>query len=125
MITGIDHIVLTVRDIEASVAFYRRVLGMEAVSFGEGRRALLAGDQKINLHSLGMETRNHAAIGAGDVCLLTDASPDAVIQKLTAEGVAIDSGPVPRAGAKGLLTSVYFTDPDGRLIEVASYGGQS
>ena len=123
MINGIDHIVLTVRDVEAAVAFYGRVLGMEAVTFGEGRRALMAGDQKINLHSLGMETRNHAAIGAGDVCLLTDLSPAAVIAKLTAEDVPIDSGPVARAGARGPITSVYFTDPDGHLIEVASYGG--
>ena len=124
MITGIDHIVLTVRDIEAAVAFYGCVLGMKAVTFAEGRRALLAGNQKINLHSLGMELRNHAAIGAGDVCLLTDLSPDAVIERLTSEGVSIDSGPVARDGARGLMTSVYFTDPDGHLIEVASYGTQ-
>ena len=67
MISHIDHIVLTVADIERSVAFYVRVLGMQAVSFGNGRRALQFGQQKINLQTLGMEPRNHAAVGAGDV----------------------------------------------------------
>jgi len=125
MINGIDHIVLTVRDIEASAAFYKRVLGLECVTFGEGRRALVVGDQKINLHTLGMETRNHAAIGAGDVCLTTDMTPEEVVGKLKAEGVEIDEGPVPRSGARGPITSVYFVDPDGHLVEVSSYGTTS
>lgn len=125
MITGIDHIVLTVRDIEASAAFYARVLGLESETFGAGRRALKVGDQKINLHTLGMETRNHAVIGSGDVCLITDQSPETVIEKLTAEGVEIDEGPVARSGARGPITSVYFTDPDGHLIEISSYGSAS
>lgn len=122
MITGIDHIVLTVRDIDKSVAFYKRVLGVDAVTFGGGRRALVVGDQKINLHTLGMETRNHASIGAGDLCLTTDMTPDEVVGKLKSEGVEIDEGPVPRSGARGPITSVYFVDPDGHLIEVSSYG---
>lgn len=121
MISRIDHVVLTVRDIERAVAFYTRVLGMEAVTFGEGRRALRFGDQKINLQTLGMETRNHAVIGSGDLCLITEWSPEQVVAHLKAEGVEIDEGPVERAGALGPMTSVYFTDPDGNLIEVASY----
>ena len=121
MITGIDHVVLTVRDIDRAAAFYGRVLGMEAISFGAGRRALVAGNQKINLHSLGMETRNHAAIGAGDICLLTDLPPGAVVRRLTAEGVDIVEGPVRKSGAKGPIESVYFNDPDGNLIEISSY----
>ena len=121
MIRGIDHIVLTVRDIEATVEFYAKALGVEAVTFGEGRTALIVGNQKINLHTLGMETRNHAAIGAGDVCLLTDASPEDVINRLKAAGAKNFEGPVPRSGARGPITSVYFTDPDGHLVEVSSY----
>jgi len=69
MILGIDHLVLTVRDPEAAAAFYNRVLGLDVVRFGQGRIALQCGDQKINLQSLGQETRNHAAIGCGDLCL--------------------------------------------------------
>lgn len=121
MITGIDHVVLTVRDIEATAAFYKRVLNIDSVTFGEGRRALVVGHQKINLHTLGMETRNHAAIGAGDLCLLTDATPDEVVSRLESEGVEINEGPVTRSGAHGPITSVYFVDPDGHLIEVSSY----
>jgi len=122
MITRIDHIVLTVRDIERAVAFYGRVLGLEAVTFGDGRRALVFGNQKINLQILGMETRNHAVIGSGDLCLITDWTPEQVVARLKAEGVAIAEGPVERIGALGPMTSVYFTDPDGNLVEVARYG---
>lgn len=122
LVTAIDHIVLTVRDIEAAVAFYERVLGVEAVTFAGGRRALQVGDQKINLQVLGQETRNHAAIGCGDVCLVTEAAPEEVVARLKAEGVAIVEGPVAKTGARGPITSVYFNDPDGNLIEVSSYG---
>ncbi|MGF1623462.1 MAG: VOC family protein [Alphaproteobacteria bacterium] len=122
MISRIDHIVLTVRDIERAVAFYVRVLGMEAVTFGAGRRALRFGDQKINLQLLGQETRNYAGIGSGDVCFVSDWPLDRVIARLEAEGVPIVAGPVEQTGALGPMTSVYFNDPDGSLIEVCAYG---
>jgi catechol 2,3-dioxygenase-like lactoylglutathione lyase family enzyme len=122
MISHIDHVVLTVRDIERSVAFYRRVLGMAAETFGDGRRALRFGNQKINLQTLGQETRNYAGIGSGDLCLVTDWPLDDVIAHLRAEQVEIVEGPVQRLGAVGTMTSVYFNDPDGNLIEVSRYG---
>ena len=121
MISHIDHIVLTVADIERSVAFYARVLGMQAVSFGNGRRALQFGQQKINLQTLGMEPRNHAAVGAGDVCLITDWPTERVLARLAAEGVPVLEGPVTNSGAQGPIESVYFNDPDGHLIEVSRY----
>ncbi len=121
MISHIDHIVLTVADIERSVAFYVRVLGMQAVSFGNGRRALQFGQQKINLQTLGMEPRNHAAVGAGDVCLITDWPTERVLARLAAEGVPVLEGPVTKSGAQGPIESVYFNDPDGHLIEVSRY----
>jgi len=121
MISHIDHIVLTVADIERSVAFYARVLGMEPVTFGNGRRALQFGQQKINLQTLGMEPRNHAAVGAGDVCLITDWPTARVLAHLTAEGVPVLEGPVMKSGAQGPIESVYFNDPDGHLIEVSRY----
>ena len=121
MISHIDHIVLTVADIERSVAFYVRVLGMQAVSFGNGRRALQFGQQKINLQTLGMEPRNHAAVGAGDVCLSTDWPTERVLARLAAEGVPVLEGPVMKSGAQGPIESVYFNDPDGHLIEVSRY----
>ena len=121
MISHIDHVVLTVADIERSVAFYARVLGMQAVSFGNGRRALQFGQQKINLQTLGMEPRNHAAVGAGDVCLITDWPTERVLARLAAEGVPVLEGPVTKSGAQGPIESVYFNDPDGHLIEVSRY----
>ncbi|GAB4394275.1 MAG: VOC family protein [Kiloniellaceae bacterium] len=121
MISHIDHIVLTVRDIERSVAFYTRVLKMEPVTFAGGRRALKFGNQKINLQTLGMETRNYAGIGSGDLCLITAWPPAQIVAHLEAEGVAIAEGPVEKSGAQGPIRSVYFNDPDGNLIEVANY----
>ncbi|RUS59453.1 VOC family protein [Pseudorhodobacter sp. E13] len=122
MITGIDHLVLTVRDPDASVAFFGRALGLEPIRFGAGRLALRVGDQKINLQTLGQETRNHACIGSGDICLLTDVPLADVVARLTAEGIAIVEGPVQKSGARGPVTSVYFNDPDGNLIEISRYG---
>ena len=119
MISHIDHIVLTVADIERSVAFYVRVLGMQAVSFGNGRRALQFGQQKINLQTLGMEPRNHAAVGAGDVCLITDWPTARVLARLAAEGVPVLEAPVMKSGAPGPSESGYSNDPDGHLIEVS------
>lgn len=122
MISHIDHIVLTVADIERAVAFYARVLHMQPVTFAGGRRALAFGTQKINLQTLGQETRNRAATGSGDVCLITRWPTDRLLAHLAAEGVAVLEGPVTKTGAQGPITSVYFNDPDGNLIEVSRYG---
>lgn len=121
MITGFDHLVLTVRDPDAAADFYARVLGLEPVTFGDGRRAVRFGAHKINLQPLGFETRNHATIGSGDLCLLTDLPSDAVLARLAAEGVPAVEGPVTRTGARGPITSVYFRDPDGNLLEIGRY----
>ena len=121
LVTAIDHVVLTVRDPEAASVFYGQALGLLTLRFGEGRLALQVGAQKINLQSLGQETRNHAGIGAGDLCLLTERPLDEIRQKLEAAGIAIVEGPVAKSGARGPITSIYFTDPDGNLIEVARY----
>lgn len=122
MITRIDHIVLTVRDIERTVAFYERVLGMEAVTFANGRRALRFGNQKINLQTLGQETRNFAGIGSGDVCFVTEMATDDLVAHLAREDVPVVEGPVEKSGALGPITSVYVSDPDGNLLEISRYG---
>lgn len=124
-IERIDHLVLTVKDIPASCDFYSRVLGMEVVTFGAGRQALAFGQSKINLHQQGHEFEPKAAAptpGSADLCLVTAASPRAVLAHLAACGVAVLEGPVRRTGALGPITSVYFRDPDANLIEVSSYG---
>ena len=121
MISHIDHLVLTVGDIEASVAFYKRALLVTDSTFANGRRALHFGNQKINLQVLGMETRNRAAVGSGDLCLVTAWPLADVVAHLRGEGIGIVEGPVPKTGAAGAMMSVYFNDPDGNLIEISSY----
>ncbi|RQM68464.1 VOC family protein [Aeromonas enteropelogenes] len=121
MISHIDHLVLTVSDIERSVAFYSTVLNMEAVTFGEGRRALRFGNQKINLQLLGQEPRNRAQVGSGDLCLITRWPLDQVLAQLASLGVEVVEGPVIKSGACGLIESVYLLDPDRNLIEISRY----
>ena len=123
-IDRLDHMVLTVADIEATCAFYGRVLGMEKVVFAGARTALAFGRQKINLHPAGNEyspRAAHSVPGSGDLCLITETPLENVIAHLEACGVAIEEGPVAKTGATGPITSVYFRDPDGNLIEVANY----
>jgi enamine deaminase RidA (YjgF/YER057c/UK114 family)/catechol 2,3-dioxygenase-like lactoylglutathione lyase family enzyme len=124
-IDRIDHIVLTCIDLDATAAWYARVLGMTVETFGEERRtALTFGAQKINLHQAGREFTPRARIalpGSADVCFITAARPDAVIAHLAACAVPVELGPVAKTGATGPLTSVYVRDPDGNLVEIASY----
>jgi len=123
-ISGLDHLVLTVTDLDRSIGFYQRVLGMHPVTFGAARRALEFGGSKINLHLADQEIAPHAARpmpGSADFCLVTSATPERVLAHLEAEHVPVELGPVPRTGARGPITSVYVRDPDDNLIEVASY----
>ncbi len=123
-IDRIDHMVLTVRDIAATVAFYTGVLGMTERRFGEGRVALCFGRQKINLHRAGAEFEPKAEAptpGAGDICLISTTPLDEVRRHLRAQGVAVEQGPVARSGAMGPIQSLYIRDPDGNLIEISSY----
>lgn len=126
-IDRIDHIVLNVKDVEIAAAWYQRVLGMEREDFGaNGRTALKFGGQKINLRPADHETRSwptgvNTGAGAGDVCFITAVPPDEVAAHLHDCGVQILQGPVERAGALGPIQSVYCRDPDGTLVEIASY----
>ena len=121
MISHFDHIVLTVANIDRAVSFYETVLNMEPITFGEGRKAVRFGQQKINFQLLGQELRNHAMEGAGDVCLITNWTIDKVVAHLKACKVIILEGPVTKSGALGPIQSVYFNDPDNNLIEVSVY----
>jgi catechol 2,3-dioxygenase-like lactoylglutathione lyase family enzyme len=123
-IDRIDHIVLTAFDLERTLDFYSRVLGMEPITFAGGRRGLAFGRQKINLHQAGKEFEPKAlkpVPGALDLCFITETPLEEVIATLKAEGVALAAGPVPKTGALGPMSSVYFRDPDGNLIEVSNY----
>lgn len=122
-ITRLDHLVLTVADIEATVAFYTRVLGMSAQTFAGNRRALAFGAQKLNLHPAGHEYEPKAhrpTPGSADLCFLTETPLAEIIAQLDRHQVPVLEGPVRRTGAQGPILSVYFRDPDGNLIEVAN-----
>jgi catechol 2,3-dioxygenase-like lactoylglutathione lyase family enzyme len=125
VIDRIDHLVLTVADVEATCEFYRDVLGMTPISFGEGRRALRFGQQKINLHPAGREFEPKARLptpGSADLCFITQTPLEQVEAGLRARGIdLLEGGPSPRRGATGPIMSLYFRDPDGNLIEVSRY----
>lgn len=123
-IDRLDHVVLTVRDVEATVAFYTRALGMQPVTFAGGRRALAFGQQKLNLHAAAAPFDPHAAVptsGSMDLCFISAVPLAEAIAHLQTCGVPIELGPVSRTGALGPITSVYFRDPDGNLVEVSCY----
>jgi catechol 2,3-dioxygenase-like lactoylglutathione lyase family enzyme len=124
----IDHLVLTVKDIEATTQFYERALGMEREFFrgpeGQPRHALLFGQQKINLQDAATQTPTKARVptqGAGDFCLIVSVPLEQVHAHLKAQGVPMEAELVSRRGALGPIRSIYFKDPDGNLVEVAEY----
>ncbi len=122
-IERIDHVVLTVCDIARTCEFYSRVLGMEVVTFGDGRTALRFGQQKINLHETGKEFEPkalHPTPGSGDLCFITDLPLGQIIHHVQACGANIVEGPVRRTGALGPIESIYVRDPDGNLIEISN-----
>ena len=118
----LDHLVLTVNDIEATCRFYSTVLGMEILSFGSGRRALVFGEQKLNLHEKGREYLPHAehpTPGSADLCFISAVPLASVVDHLHACAVSIVEGPVERTGATSKIRSVYIRDPDQNLIEIS------
>ena len=124
VVTSLDHLVLTVTDIKATCAFYRRVLGFGVETFGEGRVALTFGSQKINLHPLDNSVDIVAktpTAGAGDLCFLTETPIEEVVSHVKSCQVAVEIGPVQRTGATGLILSIYLRDPDGNLLEFMIY----
>ncbi len=127
-IDRLDHLVLTVKDIEKSCQFYSQVLGMQRISFAQGRQGLKFGKQKINLHEYNKEFEPKAlkpTPGSADLCLITEAALSEVIQHLDSCQVDIIQGPVKRTGAMGPITSIYIRDPDQNLIEIATYEPQT
>ncbi|MGZ5394860.1 MAG: VOC family protein [Mycobacterium sp.] len=120
----IDHVVLNCRDVEQAVDWYVRVLGMRREVFGEDRIALVFGRQKINVRPSGAPNWATGAVdapGSLDLCFIAEMSPEDVGAHLRACGVPTTKGPVAKTGAQGPMTSHYCRDPDGNLIEVASY----
>ena len=130
-VNGLDHLVINVTDVVRSVAWYSRILGMEVKVFDPGkgktpRTSLVFGNQKINVRPCDADkvdwfTADHEAAGSDDLCFITHMPPQEVVAHFLAHKVSVEVGPVQRTGALGPITSVYCRDPDGNLIEVASY----
>lgn len=126
LIKTLDHLVLTVKDIDKTINFYQRVLGMHSISFGDNnqRKALIFGSMKINLHQVGKEFEPKAQAptsGSADLCFITNIPIIEFMQHLQSLNVSIIEGPINRTGALGPIISVYFRDPDENLIEIANY----
>ena len=120
----LDHLVLTVKDVDETCFFYEKTMGMRVVTFGAGRKALAFGSQKINLHQKGNEFEPKAQSptpGSADLCFITSVPLKEALSHLQSCGVAIIDGPVQRTGAMGPILSVYFRDPDRNLIELSNY----
>ena len=123
-IKNLDHLVLTVNDIDKTANFYERVLGMKKEIFGANRVALKFGEQKINLHQLGKEFEPKATAprpGSADLCFIIESDLAKAMSHVKKQGIEIIEGPVARTGANGAIESFYFRDLDGNLIEISSY----
>ena len=123
-IKNIDHLVLTVADIDKTIDFYTNILGFEVVTFGNNRKALTFGNQKINLHQKGEEFEpkaEHPTTGSADLCFISETDVDDVLEELKHKNIEIIEGVVERTGALGKIKSVYFRDPDLNLIEISNY----
>ncbi|MEQ1273491.1 VOC family protein [Acinetobacter ursingii] len=123
-ISHLDHLVLTVAEIEATCNFYLHVLNFEVIEFGENRKALKFGSQKINLHQTGHEFEPKAAFptqGSADLCFISETPIEHIIQQLKQLHIDIEQGPIQRTGVMGAILSVYIRDPDHNLIEISNY----
>ena len=123
-ISHLDHLVLTVADIETTCQFYQSALNFEVITFGENRKALRFGTQKINLHQVGKEFEPkalHPTAGSADLCFIAETPIDEVMAHLHVQNISIIEGPIQRTGATGKILSIYLRDPDQNLIEISNY----
>ena len=122
-INRLDHLVLTVKDIDTTVTFYTRILGMKKEVFKESRVALKYGNQKINLHKLGNEFEPKAQNvkeGSADLCFIIDTPIKEAKEYIESLNIKIEEGIVNRTGANGEIQSIYLRDPDMNLIELSN-----
>ena len=124
LIQALDHLVLTVKDVSTTCEFYNRVLGLEVITFGDNRKSLKFGIQKINLHQAGEEFQPCAGsptTGSADLCFVAETRLESLVEHLGQCDVPVEEGPVQRTGARGSIVSVYIRDPDENLIELSNY----
>ena len=128
MLLNIDHVVITVSDIDKTIDFYSNILGMELQEFSSStdnvkRKSLKFGKQKINLHEASKPFKPHAnnpIPGAIDICFLSEINIDDWIKIFNKFNIKIEDGPVKKTGANGPISSIYVRDPDKNLIEISN-----
>jgi catechol 2,3-dioxygenase-like lactoylglutathione lyase family enzyme len=125
----LDHVVIAVTDWDRSTDFYRAVVGAEVIDRGAGRVWFRIGETQLNVHGPGFDPKTNVARlpvrpGNSDICFRWDGPIEEAVAHLRRHGVEVETGPVPRPGAGGEGTSVYFRDPDGSLLEFISYGAR-
>jgi len=124
----IDHVVITVFDINKSVHFYSNILGMELQEFlsstdNTKRKSLKFGRQKINLHEVSKPFKPHAnkpLPGTMDICFISEINVNEWIKIFDNFDIKIEDGPVKKTGANGPIRSIYIRDPDKNLIEISN-----
>ncbi|HVR28080.1 MAG TPA: VOC family protein [Thermoanaerobaculia bacterium] len=121
-LTGLDHLVLCVRDVKRTISFYRDLLGMEPREERPGKWSLHFGVNKISLQDATAhpEIAQDTVPGTGNFCVLTDEPVEQFAAVLCEHGIEIVAGPAERDGAAGRIRSVYFRDPDGNLVETSN-----
>lgn len=120
----LDHLVLTVQNVEKTCQFYAKALGIKSVTFGSGSKALCLGAQRIKLQQRGQESEPKAGTatpGSGDFCFITQTDLEQVVQHLVSCNIEVIDGPIRRSGTNGPMTSIYFRDPDLNLVQVSAY----
>ncbi|MBD5068748.1 MAG: VOC family protein [Lactobacillus sp.] len=125
-IKRLDHIVVTVADLQRAVRFYHEVFDLPVLEdqSDEFVTTLRCGHQLLKLQ---LATRNtplkakEPTSASADFCLVTGDKLDDVKNHLKSYFVEIIAGPVEKIGANGKITSLYVNDPDGNLIEIAVY----
>lgn len=122
-IQSLDHLVLTVKDLNISIEFYCNLLGMKHIQFGDDRHALSFGNQKINLHqsdNILKPSAQSPTSGSADLCFIVDTPIEKIVAELNETEIEIIEGPVERTGATGEILSVYIRDPDLNLLELSN-----
>ena len=125
----IDHVVITVKNLNKTIDFYTNVLGMKLENFSSSfnnnqiRYAVIFGSQKINIHEEKKPIKPNAlnpSSGSMDICFISKNKINDWVHHLVKKGINIEIGPEKKTGALGPILSIYIRDPDFNLIEISN-----
>ena len=125
----IDHVVITVKNLNKTIDFYTNILGMKLEKFSSSsnnnqiRYAVSFGSQKINIHEEKKPLKPNAlnpSSGSMDICFISQNKINDWMNHLEKKGINIEFGPEQKTGALGPILSIYIRDPDFNLIEISN-----